>query len=301
MRSPESADETLLGALLLSGKDGGHPFTTGDRKLVAAVASQAATAIYNARLVEELREATRIKRDLELAREIQSSLLPDKAPEVGGAEVVGRCVAANKIGGDYYGYVKREDGALTVFVGDVAGHDLGAALLMSTARATLLTSVSESDHPGSVLERTNRLLYNDLTSSHLLISLFVARYNPRNRRLRFANGGHNRPFLVRAGEDRADRLDADGLILGVREEMEYEIGSRTLAPGDVVLFYTDGIVEARDSEGRCFGDERLEEMLVESRTLPARAILDALYETIATFSGQDRLNDDATAVILKVT
>jgi len=301
LHSPESDDETLLGAIVLTAKESGRPFTTGDQKLVSAVASQAASAIHNARLVEELKAAARMKRDLELAREIQVSLLPNEAPVADGIEVAGRCVTADNVGGDYYGYVPRGTEALTVLLGDVTGHDLGAALIMSTARATLLATASNSDNPAEIVRRSNRLLYRDLSSSNLLISLFVAHFDSATRRLAFANGGHNPPVYLPASSDRTEPLDAEGLILGVEEEFDYELGIREVRQGDVIVLYTDGIVEARSPEGDEFGEEKMNKAILESRDRSAEAIADHLFEQVRGFTRGTRIRDDITVVVLKVT
>lgn len=301
LRSPEQKDETLLGAIVLTAKKNNEPFNTGDQKLVSAVASQASTAIYNARLVDELKDAERMKRDFELAQEIQRSLLPKEAPTLEGVDLAGNCVTAKNVGGDYYDYVIKEGESVSILVGDVTGHDLGSALLMSTARATLLAAVSESDNPGVVLKHANRILYPDLTRSNLLISLFAARLDLRTRELLFANGGHNPPLLLRATSDRPERLDADGLILGVEEDVKYEVGTRKLGKGDMVLFYTDGIVEARSSRGEILGEERLCRFIAKHRHRPAQSIVDALFEDADKFISGVRIKDDITLVVLKIT
>ncbi len=301
IRSPEQKDETLLGAIVLMAKKNEEPFNTGDQKLVSAVASQASAAIYNARLVEELKDTERMKRDLELAREIHLSLLPKEAPVLKGVDLAGRCVTAQNIGGDYYSFVIDEDKSVSILIGDVTGHDLGSALLMSTARATLLAAVSESDNTGIVLERANRILYPDLTRANLLISLFVARLDLRTRKILFANGGHNPPLLLRATSDRPERLDADGLILGVQEDVEYDVGMRDLGKGDSILFYTDGIVEARSPRLEILGEERLCRYLVKHRHLPAQAIVDSLFDDAEKFISGERVKDDITLVVLKIT
>ncbi|MFH1278559.1 MAG: PP2C family protein-serine/threonine phosphatase [Candidatus Eisenbacteria bacterium] len=300
LRSSSVEADGVVGAIVLTKRDRA-PFTSGEEKLVSAVASQASTAIANARLVEELKKAARMKRDLELAREIQASLLPEEAPVVEGVDLAGRCATADNVGGDYYGYVVREDRSVSVLIGDVTGHNLGAALIMTTARATLLASASDSDNPGVVLERANRLLYRDLTASSLLISLFAARLGLRNRRLLFANGGHNTPVLYRKETGLVETLDAEGLILGVQEDVEYEVGMRDLAPGDVVLFYTDGIVEARSPSGMLFGTERLGKALAERAEFGAKRIADGLYDDIMAFIDGAKVKDDITMVVMKVT
>lgn len=300
IRPSDRNDEFLQGALLLIEKEGGRVFTSGDRKLITTVAGQAASAIYNCRLVEQLRHATRMRRDIELAREIQAALLPNEPPRVEGIQLAGRCETAHNVGGDYFDYVPGRNGSVNLFLGDVTGHNIGAALLMTAVRATLITSASESTQPGVVLEKANRLLYKDLSSSNMMVSLFAARFMPEKRRLLFSNAGHNPPLLLRRGTDWVDYLDAEGLIVGVLEEVEYEIGMRDLNPGDIVLFFTDGVVEARSENGETFGDERLEKVLCENREKDAGEILDEIFHAVNRYTGIGPRKDDITVMVLKV-
>ncbi len=300
LRSANRPEEEVIGAIVLTERSDGNPFKTGDQKLVSAVASQAATAINNARLVEELKDATRMKRDLELAKEIQASLLPERPPVLEGVKLAGRCVTAENVGGDYFDYFVSDDGSVVILLGDVTGHDLGAALLMSTARATVRSSASDLGPPEKILDRANRLLFRDLSSSSLLVSFFVARYFPAERKLLYANGGHNPPILLRADSSSIETLDAEGLILGVEEDVRFEAGRRDLAPGDVVLFYTDGLTEGRSRSGEPIGEERVEKLLMQSRRRSAQEICDRLYSFAVSHMGGARQKDDITLVVLKV-
>ncbi len=299
LHSPDTPEEVLLGAALFHGKTAG-PFRSGDEKLIGAISSQAATAIYNTRLVEELKESTRFKRDMELAEQIQSSMLPARAPSIEGAQLAGRCETAVNVGGDYYDYVVNAEGDVDILLGDVTGHSLGAALMMTAARATLRSIVSDSPGPDTVARRSNTLLYDDLDRSDLMISLFVARYVPGTRRLSYANAGHNPPFVIRRGGVAVESLGPTGIILGVLPDTEYELKEVVLEPGDVVFFYTDGVTEAMDAERNQFGEERLCSVLARNTGRSAAGVIDAVSEAVKEWIGNGKATDDITSLALKV-
>ncbi|MFH1680167.1 MAG: GAF domain-containing SpoIIE family protein phosphatase [Candidatus Eisenbacteria bacterium] len=300
LRPAGGAQGEAIGAIVLAGAEGRGPFTAGDLKILNTVAGQAAIAIENASLLRERQEAERIKRDLDLAREIRSALLPREAPRLSGAELFGRSEAAENIGGDTYGYIPDGRGGAMILVGDVGGHDLGSALLMSSARATLLASAAETKNPGRILAKTNRLLHPDLSSANLLLSLLVGRYDARRRRLHVANAGHHPPLLAGAESRRVERLHPKGLILGVEPEARYEVVRWDLARGDAVLFYTDGIIEARSPEGVFFGEDRLADLLVRHRRRSAEGIGGALFRAVRAFTGGAAPKDDLTLVVLRI-
>ncbi|MBN1825097.1 MAG: SpoIIE family protein phosphatase [Candidatus Eisenbacteria bacterium] len=300
IRPVEKGEESIRGAIVLVAKEGGGDFLSGDQKIVATIAVQAAIAIGNTRMAGQLESAARIRRDLEIAREIQASLLPAHPPAIDGANVAGRCVTAAKVGGDYYDFVPGRNGSLNILLGDVAGHNVGSALLMTALRATLRAAAAESAQPGVMLEKANRLLYRDLDRANSLVSIFAARYIPEGRRLLYSNAGHNPPLLLRHGTDWVDRLDTEGLIAGVVEEATHDVGLRDLNRGDRILFYTDGLVEARGPDGFPFGEERLEAALREVRALSAEGILDAVFQAVERHVAGERYADDVTVVALAV-
>jgi sigma-B regulation protein RsbU (phosphoserine phosphatase) len=292
-------DEVLVGVAILSGKANGV-FDTGDEKLMGAICSQAATAIYSARMVNELKETSLMRRDMELAQQIQSTMLPESAPEVPGAEIAGRCDTAVNVGGDYFDYIINNEGAVSILLGDVTGHSLGAALMMTAARATLRSVVSEAGGPAEVIRRTNTLLHGDLDRSDLMISLFAGLYVPATRKLLYASAGHNPPLVLRRSGGDAERLEPTGIILGVLPDADYDVKYLSLEPGDVVFFYTDGVTEAMDGERRQFGEERLVNVLRENLDQPAEGIIRAVSRAVQVWMGYGKPTDDITSVVLRV-
>lgn len=298
--SNSQGEDQVLGVITLAGKPHGEIFTAGDAKLVSTIATQVAIAINNARLLEAQREAERVRREMEIAAHIQQSLLPDHPPVVPGLALVGRCLPATNVGGDYYDLLVDDAGRLTLIIADVSGHSVGSALMMAMARAILRREIAEGKSPAAVLSDTNAAMLHDLTNAGLFITMFCAQYDPATRRLTFANGGHNPPLLRRAADEQILSLDSDGMLVGILEDVVYEEQTITLNSNDVLLLYTDGIVEARNPAGEQFGEERLRELLADFGVLPLPALADRIYKAVSEHSQGVAQQDDITLLILKV-
>ncbi|HWI40237.1 MAG TPA: SpoIIE family protein phosphatase, partial [Verrucomicrobiae bacterium] len=205
---------------------------------------------------QALLENMKVVRDMEIAKQIQMSLLPSALPQVRGVSLAGRCIPAAHVGGDYYDVFTRGPDIVEIAIADVSGHSVGAALIMAETRSVLRAQVYGAARASEILQRLNELLYEDLSHAELFITMFYVKYNSSSGRLSFANGGHNRPVLVRGDGTRVE-LDADGLILGVKKRVIFEEKSLEMHSGDVLVLYTDGIVEAQNREGEFFGNDRL--------------------------------------------
>ncbi len=300
--STQRAEEKVLGVINMADKESGQTFTSEDLKLLTAIGTQAAIAIYNSRLVEELKEAERVKREMEIAQRIQMSLLPEKPPQVEGLELAGRCVPASAVGGDYYDFFSA-DGQVSFLVADVSGHSVGSALMMAITRNVLRSEIARGKSPAEVLASTNVAMYEDLSQAELFITAFYTSYDKETRILTYANGGHNLPFVWRACEAPENGytfLDTDGMLVGVLEDVFYEERTMELRPGDVLILYTDGVTEARNQGEEQFGEERLYRVVKEKGHLPAQELLDEIYRRVREFSGGLAQRDDITVIIMKV-
>ena len=250
------AHQAPLGVLTLTGMRVRPLYTAGDRAMARAISALLAVGINNARMLTSIRSAAGVRREIELASLIQHGLLPAEAPQIEGLEIVGTCVAAAKIGGDLYDYVVDADGRVTLIVADVAGHSVGAALMMAVARSVLRREAGEGRSPAETLRIANAQMHDDLERAGLFITFFCARYDPRDGRLEWANGGHTLT-LLRRSDGSIEGLDADGMPAGMLQDSEYEACETGLAPGDELLLYTDGVTEARGPSRELFGEERL--------------------------------------------
>jgi sigma-B regulation protein RsbU (phosphoserine phosphatase) len=250
---------------------------------------------------EALMENARVTRELELAKQIQLSLLPDAPPEVPGVTFGCRCVPATHVGGDYYDFFRRGETLVDMVIADVSGHSVGAALIMVETRSVLRAQVTSSSRPASLMAMLNSLLYEDLTRAELFISMFYVQYDTASRILSYASAGHNLPLLYRSGAPRCEPLDAEGLILGVKPEVDFEEKSLTLVPGDVLLLYTDGITETANADQELFGEERLCTLLRACHDESPERIMAAVLTEVAAFAGGQPAEDDISMVVLKVT
>jgi len=279
--------------------------------LLESLAGQLAQAIAITREIEAkerertqkehaLMQNARIRRDMEIAQQIQLSLLPAAPPQLFGVELEGRCISAAHVGGDYYDFFRRDDNTVDILIADVSGHSVGAALIMAEARTLLKPQINSSHSACAILKLLNNQLYDDLTRAELFITMFYAQYNSATGRLSYANAGHNRPLVCREGEGDCIQLDAEGLIIGVRPTVVFEERSIELVRGDVVLFYTDGLIEATNPGGEQFGIQRICSRLREFRDLTAKEIIDSLYSSVSEYTGLGAYQDDISLVILKI-
>lgn len=303
--------EPSLGVLSVFSKSITGIFTEEFISLLCSLAGQLAQAVTIVHEMEAkerersgkeqaLLEKARVLRDMEIAQQIQISLLPDTAPEIFGIDMAGRCISAAHVGGDYYDFFRRDDHIIDLLIADVSGHSVGAALIMAEVRTLLRAQVNSAHSASAILQILNSQLYDDLTRAELFITMFYAKYNSATGRLTFANAGHNRPIISRNGDHACVELDAEGLILGVKPSMVFEERSFELKTGDVLLFYTDGLTEARNGNDELFGNERVCTLLNTVRHLPAREIIDAFYAAVSDFTASETFQDDISLVVLKI-
>jgi phosphoserine phosphatase RsbU/P len=252
-----------------------------------------------ANLTEDL-TGNGIARELETARRIQLSLLPDVPHGLLGIRIACRSLPAHQVGGDYYDFFRWDESTLDVVIADVSGHDLGAALIMVETRSVLRAHAYRAGDAGDALSVLNELLYDDLTRAELFLSMFYAKYCTETRLLAYANGGHNPPLLLRCGREGCMDLDAEGMILGVMKGVTFEEKSIRLLEGDMVVLYTDGITETQDGSGELFGRDRLCRAVYAHRGAPPEAVIDGVLEAVRAFSGTDALQDDMSMVVMKV-
>jgi sigma-B regulation protein RsbU (phosphoserine phosphatase) len=253
--------------------------------------------------VTERRRAEQSRQELEIARNIQLSLLPDAPMNLPTAELAGVCVAASLVGGDYFDFFPAPN-SVDIVIADVSGHNVGAALLMIEVRSTLRAAsrgVAEAPMgPATILRDLNELLFDDLNRAELFITMFYFKYFPDSRILKYANAGHNWALLLRREEATCTPLDAGGLVLGVWREVEFEERSVSLAIGDKLLLYTDGITEAQNEEGTFFGMDRLCGLFAAYREMSPEATIGKLLADLRAFCGEAPLLDDISMVVLRV-
>jgi sigma-B regulation protein RsbU (phosphoserine phosphatase) len=246
-----------------------------------------------------LLENIQMMREMEIAKKIQLSLLPASAPMLHGVQCAGRCVQATHVGGDYYDFFNHGENSVDMVIADVSGHSVGAALIMAETRSALRVQVHAGNSTTEILTALNKLLYDDLSKAELFISMFYVKYNPNKRLLTYSNAGHNHPLLFRPSDMSFTELDAEGLILGVQLDVDFEEKHIHLGKGDLLVLYTDGIVEAMNENGDFFGSDRLCHILAEKHNESPEAVVNAVLEEIDRFTGSTAFQDDISLVILK--
>ena len=286
-----------LGAIVLHGRTQGRGYLTGEVKLLTAVAALTSAFLRNDRLSERARRSDARRREDEIARQVHRGLLPRVDPLFAGLDLSGGFRAADVVGGDYYGYVAMSDGSLGVAIADVSGHGIGAALYMATAKGALQSEAREALSPTGIVSRVNEVLAADFAAADMFATLFFARFRPDGRRITWTNAGHNPPLLLRASGEVA-LLSPRGPALGIVSDARWSDEDTRLAPDDVLVIYTDGIVEARDRERRFYGVERL----VEAARRPsrsAREIRENVLRDLAAHAGPGAPHDDMTLLIVR--
>lgn len=293
-------DGRLLGLLVLGSRLSEEPYSREDKRLLASVAAQAGISIENIKLAEEMAERMeaerRVAQELEIAREVQAKLLPQKTPVLATLEYSGKCIQARAVGGDYYDFLNLGSGRVGFVLADIVGKGMSAALLMANLQAYLrsLSAVLAQDLTTS-LQSVNRM-FCDSTEPSKFATLFLGIYDDATRRLRYANCGHHPPLLVR--ENSVERLTSTATVLGVFEEWECSLAEIHLSPGDLLAIYTDGIVEATNRAEEEFGEARLTETLQANRSCDSQAVLNTLVAAVQDFASGEQ-SDDLTLVIAR--
>ncbi|RII29475.1 MAG: hypothetical protein CXR30_11325 [Geobacter sp.] len=241
----------------------------------------------------------RINRELEIAQEIQKSLLPAHPPEMPRLQMACRWVPATHVGGDYYDFFALKEGFFDVVIADVAGHSFGSALMMAEARSVLHARVGPDYSPGKLLEAINKLLYEDLSRAELQMSMFYGRLDTQSRMFCYANAGQSPPLLYRARDRAFVELDADGMLMGIHTGVCFEEQSTRMEDGDILLLYTDGLTDAENAGKAFFGVNRLCEVIASHREQHPDEIMAAIFQQLAEFTGPKPITDDLSLVILK--
>lgn len=298
-RNKADAGMGAHGVVVFVGHDGSDRFSAGEAQLGAVVASQLAHGVENAHLISQLREKERLESEVALAAQMQRSLLPPRAPILAQASLAAVCLPAAQVGGDYFDFVTGLNGAVDVVVADVTGHGLGPGLIMAMTRSVLRAQLrGPSSLPGA-MGATASMMWDDLVSTEAFITVFAARFDPTLRLLRYVNGGHH-PALLRRRDGSIEELTSEGMPFGLISSPSYEENSRVLEPGDVVLIFSDGLVEANAPDGTEFGTPRLRELLAKSRPCSADDLVTDVLAALRRFLEEGPQEDDVTIAALIV-
>jgi serine phosphatase RsbU (regulator of sigma subunit) len=268
-----------------------------DGKIVESWSHMDLGELFQQQLKQAVAERERVEHELEVARSIQQASLPKEVPALEGWEISPFYQPAREVGGDFYDFHPLSEGRLGAVVGDATGKGVPAALVMSTACGMLQLAAQalDSSSPGEVLERVNETLLARIPAN-MFVTCFYAVLEPESGRLTYANAGHDLPYVWHSGE--CEELRARGMPLGLMPKMSYEEKEIVLEAGDAALFYSDGLVEAHDPEGKMFGFPRLRALVAER--VEERSLVDLLLDELYSFVGEGwEQEDDITLLTLQ--
>ncbi len=287
-----------IGVINLTDRMGPDAFTAGDRKLVTAIANQIGAAIENARLVARDLGQQQVRRELELAHDLQLKLLPAPTTFGARADIAVRCRPADSVGGDFYNLLRVHGDRLGVMIGDVSSHGFSAALIMALVMAAAGIHAETAETPARVLGRLEESLADELTETEMFLSLFYAVIDPAHERLVYANAGHPHAFIVDGRSGAADRLGSTRPPLGLGAS-QGEDGARPWhRKVDLLCLFTDGLVDAVSERGERYGEERVLAHVRNLRKRPTQEILEAIFTDLAAFTGGAPASDDRTLLLL---
>ncbi len=307
---PLRAGGKMLGILSLGPKRSEEPYTSTDVKLLETVALQTSLALENTRLTaavaSEVAQRERLNRELEIAREVQERLFPQSGPKTPGLDYAGKCRPAASIGGDYYDFFETQGEAgkpakhLGIAIGDISGKGIPAALLMASLQASLRgLTIGVPSLLASLMENLNKLVF-DTSPSNRYATFFYSQYDPVTCKLSFVNGGHNPPIVIHKSGD-VERLEIGGPVVGLFGPAKYEQSEITLAAGDTIILFTDGVSEAMNNEDEEFGEDRLIATVLAHPDLPPKEVIEKILEACDVFADGAPQHDDMTALVIRVT
>jgi serine phosphatase RsbU (regulator of sigma subunit) len=300
---PLIAKDRVMG-ILFSGKVDPFSYDEDEKELLQAFANQASVALENVRLFEELVIKERLEQELKIAHDAQRKLLPKVMPTVSGFEIDAICITANEVGGDYYDFFRLENERLAIAVGDVSGKGAKAAFYMAELKGMIESVARLYSSPKELVMHINKTLFGNL-EPQFFISLIYATLDVKKKELVLARAGHCPLLYYSSRKKEASFVEPPGLGLGLEYGSKFDESlceeRIKLASGDVMVFYTDGVVEARDSQQREFDQDRLREFVSQHGNLTAIEIRAALIDEVRKFVGRAKTHDDLTCVVIKKT
>lgn len=302
LRGRSSEKREIIGIMSLGPKKSEAPYSKTDMRLLQAIAWQMGMALENMRLLSSLADEAAhrevMNRELEIAREVQERLFPQKFPKIAGLDCWGYCRPARGVGGDYYDFIELPDGRLGIAIGDVSGKGIAAALLMASLQASLrgqtLAGVADLS---ALMVNVNKLVY-DASQSNRYATFFYAEFDPRTKVLSYVNAGHNPPVVLRGAE--AIRLEACGPVVGLLPAVGYSMDSCQMQAGDIFVGYTDGISEAMNEKDEEWEEDRFIAAAKAVANDGSKAMIEGIFRRADVFTGSAKQYDDMTLLVMKL-
>jgi sigma-B regulation protein RsbU (phosphoserine phosphatase) len=297
---PLRLKDQVLGVIYVDNRIQAGVFGPPDLELLSAVAANAAVAIENARLYRQARDRGRLEREVQVARELQASLMPSSMPTLAGWEFAAFWQPAREVAGDYYDVVVTDDAPdrLGLVVADVTDKGMPAALFMALARSTVRAALAAAHDPVAAIAHANRLITADSVNS-MFVTLAYAQVQADGKSVAYVSAGHNPLLLYHAATGQIQLLPRTGIPLGIDAGSTFGLGTADLAPGDCLLLYTDGATDAVSPAGEEFGLERIKHVVRAHAAHPAGEIIAALRHTLDAFDAGLAQHDDITLLLAK--
>jgi serine phosphatase RsbU (regulator of sigma subunit) len=313
--APLTSARGAIGVIQVLNRRGGGCFSAGDLEFLDALAGSIAVALENARLYAQLRgqvaalelavsehnQLIALHHELDIAAGIQQSILPGTFPpfpERNEIDVFAAMLPAKEVGGDFYDFFFVDEHRLGFVVGDVSGKGVPAALFMAVSRTFLKSIATHGLAPDEALERVNALLFFD-NRLEMFVSVFYGVLDLRTGRVEYSNGGHNPPLVLRCSGDLESLAGTGGTVLGILPGLTYRPASTTLAPGESIFLYSDGITEAMNSDGECFGEDRLSASIARAPKQEPDSLIAAVVADVQLWAGGEPQSDDITALSVR--
>jgi sigma-B regulation protein RsbU (phosphoserine phosphatase) len=275
-----------------------NAYDEDDLELLDAFASLAALSIERARQHKEILEKRKLEEEISIARRIQKTFLPNKQPQMPGFDISGINIPSEKVGGDYYDFIPIIENQAGIAIGDVSGKGIPAALIMASFRASLIAEIRNNYAIRSIMFKVNNLLFES-TESDIYVTAVYGVLDTKNKIFTFTNAGHNAP-IFRHADGRMEYLLEGGVALGTFENSKYEERPLGLYSGDIIVFYTDGVTEAKNEKEEEFGTKRLKQAINDSYHLSAPEIQNNIHQAVKDFTGDLPQADDLTMIVIKV-
>jgi phosphoserine phosphatase RsbU/P len=297
--------EHVRGALAFGPKKNASPYTAADRKLMLDVAALISNLMHSERLAcfvaANVDRMHRMRSDLTRAHDVQSRFYPCALPRVEGLDYYGECQMAGDVGGDFFDFVPIGKQALAASIGDISGTGISAAILMSGVQS-ILRGLTADGHRSisTIVQELNRAVY-EISPDIFFPTLFYARIDPMLRRLQYVSAGHETALLVRKDAGRLQRLERTGTVLGLTNHAAYARRTLTLDPGDILIAFTDGIVEAMDAKGSHSCEASIVEAVRRHPDAGASEVVGLVVDAVERFTGESGQADDRTVIAVRYT
>lgn len=291
----------VIGSINLGEKKSGKAYNRQDVDLLRTIANQGAVAIENARLFQENLEKQRMEEELNIARDLQMSMLPTACPEITGFEIAASSMPAREVGGDFYDFIEMGGDKAGLVIGDVTGKSVSGALVMSASRSVFRMLSEEALTVGDIMVRANRRIKKDIKTG-MFVALLYAVLDARGRSVGLCSAGQTQPihFSAETGEAVLIETEGDNFPLGILDGPEYRETRLKLSPGDSVVFYTDGIVETMNAKDEMFGFDRLLQVVRKAGFMSADSLHKEILDSIKEFAGDAPQHDDLTVIVVSM-